>query len=129
MFDENSDIGRFRPFHVRKNTLKQSSYIGRFQPTSAAFELGDIGCFKPTSAALAQKSSRCYIGRFASNIGHFDPNIGCFDPTSAALTSATFDQTSAALAQHRPLSTAPSRGAVLAYLPFLYLSYPNFSQV
>ena len=47
------------------------------------------------------------IGCFSQNIGHFGPNIGRFDSTSAALTSATFDQTSAALAQHRPLSTVP----------------------
>ena len=34
-------------------------------------------------------------------------DIGRFDSTSAALTSATFDQTSAALARHRSLSTVP----------------------
>ena len=76
---------------------------------------------------VGNRGFRLIIGCFSPNIGHFGPNIGRFDSTSAALTSATFDQTSAALAQHRPLSTVPKNNGEVICLDPSRLVTPNLT--
>ena len=84
----------------KNSCLIELYYIGRFRLRGHRPLWNNIGHF-------GTKKRPMNIGCFSPNIGHFGPNIGCFDSTSAALTSVTFDQTSAALAQHRPVSTVP----------------------